>query len=137
MHSTKFAALAFIASAAAYGGVSTGRDATAGPAVVSKAISTKAWRPPLSTAPLSRDDAASFDVAKPDTNFRPKITSEKSSLAPMITIFDARNGCDRKNGEYRGKKSNDEDDKMCVKVAMKKVAPGNAEAVLRNVLGSL
>ena len=135
MFSTKFAALAFIASAAAYGGVSTGKDALAGPSVVSKAAISPAWRPPKSKAPLNRED--SFDAPKKDTNFRPKILSEKTSLAPMITLFDARNGCDRKNAEYRGKKSNDEDDKMCVKISMQKIAPGNAPAVLLNLLGSI
>jgi len=46
-------------------------------------------------------------------------------------------GCERIGSEYKGAKANSDDDKMCVKVQMSKVVPGNADAVLLGVLGSL
>jgi hypothetical protein len=44
--------------------------------------------------------------------------SRQNGAAPVITIMDHRGCTAHANKEYRGPKSNDEDDEMCVKVAM-------------------
>lgn len=80
MYATKcLAALAFIASAAAYG-----TNAVVGPSVVSKAAVTKPWRPPLAASPLTRDDA--FNEPTTNNNFakRPimKVSPPFPSLSP-------------------------------------------------------
>jgi hypothetical protein len=116
MYTTKFVALAFIGSAAAFNPVmqmSTGRRAAiqgAGAAAIA--------------APLLRSSPASAAMKK-DNN------------APIVTVFDARKGCTAKADQYTGAKANSDDDKMCVKVQMSKVVAGNADAVLAGVLGQL
>ncbi|KAJ1474054.1 hypothetical protein T484DRAFT_1971571 [Baffinella frigidus] len=115
------AALAFVASAAAYG-----ISPVVGPSVVSKAGQTKAWRPPANTG-------ANSEIA---ANFGKKPVMKAKETAPIITFFDARGGCSRGGVEYMGaKSSNADDDKMCVKLQMKKIVAGNADAVLLGVLG--
>jgi hypothetical protein len=118
MFSTKFAALAFIASAAAY---TTGGP----PASVPKLGQAKAWRPPL--------------AGTTDPNFAKKPQMKAKEMAPVITIFDARGGCSRPGIEYMGAKDNTDDanNKMCLKVQNTKIVAGNADAVLANVLGQI
>jgi len=52
-----------------------------------------------------------------------------SASAPVIAIFDHR-GCARqpKPTEYRGERSNDQDDEMCVSVRSPVIQVGNGEA---------
>ncbi|KAJ1475567.1 hypothetical protein T484DRAFT_1909446 [Baffinella frigidus] len=132
MYATKcLAALAFIASAAAYG-----TNAVVGPSVVSKAAVTKPWRPPLAASPLTRDDA--FNEPTTNNNFAKRPIMKAKETAPLITFFDARGGCSRGGSEYQGaKSSNSDDDKMCVKLQMTKIVAGNAEAVLQGLLGQI
>eukprot|EP00961_Rhodomonas_salina_P134611 1810742-Rhodomonas_salina.3 len=52
---------------------------------------------------------------------------DKSAKAPVITVFDHR-GCSRAPKEYTGSKAGDQDDEMCVKVALSKVTVPEAKA---------
>eukprot|EP00286_Rhodomonas_abbreviata_P026628 CAMPEP_0181314300 /NCGR_PEP_ID=MMETSP1101-20121128/14739_1 /TAXON_ID=46948 /ORGANISM="Rhodomonas abbreviata, Strain Caron Lab Isolate" /LENGTH=129 /DNA_ID=CAMNT_0023421373 /DNA_START=19 /DNA_END=408 /DNA_ORIENTATION=+ len=52
---------------------------------------------------------------------------DKSAKAPVITVFDHR-GCTRAPKEYTGPKSSDQDDEMCVKVALSKIPASEADA---------
>ena len=52
---------------------------------------------------------------------------DKSAKAPVITVFDHR-GCSRAPKEYTGSKAGDQDDEMCVKVAMGKIAVPEGKA---------
>jgi hypothetical protein len=56
--------------------------------------------------------------------------------APYVEIFDAR-GCDAKNAQYTGPKSNDMNDDQCVKVSMAvpKVSEETAAKKLQEFLG--
>ena len=116
MYTTKFVALAFVGTAAAFNPMmqmSTGRRAAiqgAGAAAIA--------------APLLRSEGASAAM-------------KKDSVAPVITLFDARGGCSRGGSEYKGAKAGSKDDDMCVKLQMSKISNGNADAILANVLGAL
>ena len=73
-------------------------------------------------APLLRPtdaDAASDAGFKMSNTF---VRPANHGMAPMITVMDHR-GCNRggPNKEYRGPKSNDQDDEMCVKVKLESV----------------
>ena len=116
MYTTKFVALAFVGTAAAFNPMmqmSTGRRAAiqgAGAAAIA--------------APLLRSEGASAAM-------------KKDSVAPVITLFDARGGCSRGGTEYKGAKNGKIEDDMCVKLVMSRISAGNADAVLENVLGQL
>ena len=71
-------------------------------------------------APLLRANSAEAATYNP---------AMRSSQAPKIAIFDHR-GCQRggPNKEYRGEKSNDQDDEMCVGVSSIKVEVSQNEA---------
>merc|ERR1712127_1058531 len=59
-----------------------------------------------------------------------KIGSDRmpaKNFAPVITIFDHR-GCARAPGEYKGEKSGDNNDEMCVKVAQTQLKIDSAAA---------
>jgi len=53
---------------------------------------------------------------------------DKSAKAPAITILDHRGCTAHDNKEYRGEKSNDQDDEMCVVVRSNKVTVSEGEA---------
>jgi len=127
MWSVKFAALAFVASAAAFSGNSGGISTGNAPASVAKLGQAKAWRPPL----------AENTNMSPD--FQKKQGMKAKDFAPVITIFDARGGCSRQGIEYMGAKDKDDDanNKMCLKIKSTKIVAGNAAAVLANVLGQI
>ena len=116
MYTTKFVALAFVGTAAAFNPMmqmSTGRRAAiqgAGAAAIA--------------APLLRSEGASAAM-------------KKDSVAPVITLFDARGGCSRGGTEYKGAKNGKIEDDMCVKLVMSRISAGNADAVLESVLGQL
>jgi len=48
--------------------------------------------------------------------------------APVITVFDHRGCSAHVNKEYKGPKTNDEDDEMCVKVALAPIAASEGRA---------
>ena len=116
MFAMKALAFAFIGSAAAFNPVmqmSTGRRAAiqgAGAAAIA--------------APLLRSTPA-------------EAVMKKDNKAPIVGIFDARGGCTGKADQYTGAKAGTDDDKMCIKVQMKEIVAGNADAVLAGVLGQL
>ena len=116
MYTTKFVALAFLGTAAAFNPMmqmSTGRRAAiqgAGAAAIA--------------APLLRPEGASAAM-------------KKDSVAPVITLFDARFGCERQGSEYTGAKAGTTDDEMCVKVRMVQIKAGNAAQVLADTISQL
>jgi len=120
MYATKFAALAFLGTAAAFNPMmqmSTGRRAAiqgAGAAAIA--------------APLLRPEGA-------EAAFPGKITTNPP--APYITILDHR-GCSRYSTEYKGPRANAMEDEQCVKLESKitAVSTDEAAAFLRGVLGS-
>ena len=120
MYTTKFVALAFVGTAAAFNPMmqmSTGRRAAiqgAGAAAIA--------------APLLRPEGA-------EAAFPGKITTNPP--APYITILDHR-GCSRYSTEYKGPRANAMEDEQVVFLKMKNVNPGEAGAAafLRGVLGS-
>ena len=120
MYATKFAALAFLGTAAAFNPMmqmSTGRRAAiqgAGAAAIA--------------APLLRPEGA-------EAAFPGKITTNPP--APYITILDHR-GCSRYSTEYTGPRANAMEDEQCVKLESKitAVSTDEAAAFLRGVLGS-
>jgi len=57
--------------------------------------------------------------------------------APVITLFDARFGCERQGSEYTGAKAGTTDDEMCVKVRMEQIKAGNAAQVLADTISQL
>ncbi|KAJ1483321.1 hypothetical protein T484DRAFT_1656001 [Baffinella frigidus] len=120
MFTTKCVALAFIGSAAAFSPtmqVSAGRRAAiqgAGAAAIA--------------APLLRPTEA-----EAATKYAGKMYA--NPLAPVITFFDARGGCNREGTEYKGDKANDQEDVMCVKLQMARVSASSADQVLAGVLG--
>eukprot|EP00290_Baffinella_frigidus_P004817 CAMPEP_0180133104 /NCGR_PEP_ID=MMETSP0986-20121125/9353_1 /TAXON_ID=697907 /ORGANISM="non described non described, Strain CCMP2293" /LENGTH=133 /DNA_ID=CAMNT_0022073181 /DNA_START=25 /DNA_END=426 /DNA_ORIENTATION=+ len=132
----KVAALAFIGSAAAFSPVmqmSTGRRVAIQGAGAA-AIAAPLLRPDGAEAALS-----SLGEASPKAQARGKggkILIQNNN-APYITIFDARGGCSAVQDQYKGAKSNSDDDKMCVKVQMSKVVAGNADAILLGILGQI
>ena len=68
--------------------------------------------------PTDADAASDAGFTMSNTFVRPA----NHGMAPMITVMDHR-GCNRggHNKEYRGPKSNDEHDEMCVKVKLESV----------------
>jgi hypothetical protein len=120
MYTTKFVALAFLGTAAAFNPMmqmSTGRRAAiqgAGAAAIA--------------APLLRPEGA-------EAAFPGKITTNPP--APYITILDHR-GCSRYSTEYTGPRANAMEDEQCVKLESKitAVSTDEAAAFLRGVLGS-
>merc|ERR1719183_441572 len=112
MYTTKFVALAFLGTAAAFNPMmqmSTGRRAAI-------------------QAPLLRPEGA-------EAAFPGKITTNPP--APYITILDHR-GCSRYSTEYKGPRANAMEDEQCVKLESKitAVSTDEAAAFLRGVLGS-
>eukprot|EP00961_Rhodomonas_salina_P048142 646612-Rhodomonas_salina.1 len=71
-------------------------------------------------------------------NFDVVAAVDKDAKAPIITVFDHR-GCSRAPKEYVGKKSNDQNDEMCVKVESKKVSVSEDDAgkAIDQILGKL
>ena len=120
MYTTKFVALAFVGTAAAFNPMmqmSTGRRAAiqgAGAAAIA--------------APLLRPEGA-------EAAFAGKMVANPN--APVITILDHR-GCNRVSTEYKGPRANAMEDEQVVFLKMKNVNPGEAGAAafLRGVLGS-
>jgi hypothetical protein len=120
MYTTKFVALAFLGTAAAFNPMmqmSTGRRAAiqgAGAAAIA--------------APLLRPEGA-------EAAFPGKMTTNPP--APYITILDHR-GCSRYSAEYKGPRANAMEDEQCVKLESKitAVSTDEAAAFLRGVLGS-
>nr|AHH29961.1 phycoerythrin alpha-subunit 1-4 [Rhodomonas minuta] len=53
---------------------------------------------------------------------------DKSARAPAITILDHRGCTAHENKEYKGDKSNDQDDEMCVVVRSNKVTVSEGES---------
>ena len=64
---------------------------------------------------------------------------DKRATAPVITVFDHRGCTAHKNAEYKGPKSNDQDDEMCVKVQSAKIVIDSnvAAAVFKDSLTTL
>ena len=122
MYATKFAALAFLGTAAAFNPMmqmSTGRRAAiqgAGAAAVA--------------APLLRPEGAEAATKYPGSMTSPP-------FGPVITIMDHR-GCNRVSNEYKGPRANAMEDEQCVKFESKitAVSTDEAAAFLRGVLGS-
>jgi len=121
MYTTKFVALAFLGTAAAFNPMmqmSTGRRTAiqgAGAAAVA--------------APLLRPESAAAE------KYPGKMVANPP--APVISFFDARGGCSRGGTEYKGAKNGKIEDDMCVKLVMSRISAGNADAVLESVLGQL
>ena len=119
MYATKFAALAFLGTAAAFNPMmqmSTGRRAAiqgAGAAAIA--------------APLLRPEGA--EAAFPGNMVA-------GPLAPVITLLDHR-GCNRVSNEYKGPRANAQEDEQVVFLKMQKVNPGEAAAAkfLAQVVG--
>eukprot|EP00285_Hemiselmis_virescens_P018068 CAMPEP_0173384994 /NCGR_PEP_ID=MMETSP1356-20130122/7568_1 /TAXON_ID=77927 ORGANISM="Hemiselmis virescens, Strain PCC157" /NCGR_SAMPLE_ID=MMETSP1356 /ASSEMBLY_ACC=CAM_ASM_000847 /LENGTH=127 /DNA_ID=CAMNT_0014340601 /DNA_START=108 /DNA_END=491 /DNA_ORIENTATION=+ len=74
-------------------------------------------------APLLRPDEASAALGRARGGPRKPLT------APVITILDHR-GCSEnsKHQEYKGQRSNDENDEMCIVVKQKVIAVSEADA---------
>ena len=119
MYTTKFVALAFVGTAAAFNPMmqmSTGRRAAiqgAGAAAIA--------------APLLRPEGA--EAAFPGNMVA-------GPLAPVITLLDHR-GCNRVSNEYKGPRANAQEDEQVVFLKMQKVNPGEAAAAkfLAQVVG--
>uniref|UniRef100_A0A6U4SRB4 Phycoerythrin alpha chain domain-containing protein n=1 Tax=Hemiselmis andersenii TaxID=464988 RepID=A0A6U4SRB4_HEMAN len=118
MSKTALAVLALAGSAAAFNapmmsGAATRRDAMAGAAGAAV------------VAPLLRP--ASAEAAQGVRN-----------IAPVITVFDHR-PCNRPTKEYKGEKTSDQDDRMCVMLKMQQVAvtDGTASRILAETIGLL
>ena len=118
MYTTKFVALAFVGTAAAFNPMmqmSTGRRAAiqgAGAAAIA--------------APLLRPEGA--EAAFPGNMVA-------NPPAPVITLLDHR-GCNRVSNEYTGPRANDMEDEQVVYLKMKDVRP-TKEATDRFVAGVL
>jgi hypothetical protein len=112
MYATKFAALAFLGTAAAFNPMmqmSTGRRAAiqgAGAAAVA--------------APLLRPEGAEAATKYPGSMTSPP-------FGPVITIMDHR-GCNRVSKEYTGEKANDMEDEQVVVLKMDKCTVSATEA---------
>ena len=78
----------------------------------------------VAAAPLLRPqtaDAYSTSAADLGLKYKPRSPGALSGNAPIITIMDHR-GCTRQaNKEYRGPKSNDQNDEMLVKVQSQRI----------------
>eukprot|EP00285_Hemiselmis_virescens_P015172 CAMPEP_0173382090 /NCGR_PEP_ID=MMETSP1356-20130122/4564_1 /TAXON_ID=77927 ORGANISM="Hemiselmis virescens, Strain PCC157" /NCGR_SAMPLE_ID=MMETSP1356 /ASSEMBLY_ACC=CAM_ASM_000847 /LENGTH=128 /DNA_ID=CAMNT_0014336259 /DNA_START=50 /DNA_END=436 /DNA_ORIENTATION=+ len=97
---TKAVLLAFIGSAAAFNApmMVSRREAMAGAAAVAV------------VAPLTLRPSGASAM---DTQFR----------APVVELFDERDGCKATGRKAKGGKTNDGDDQMCVKVSMQVIQP--------------
>nr|U5T880.1 RecName: Full=Phycocyanin PC645 alpha-1 subunit; Short=PC645A1 [Chroomonas sp. CCMP270]AGY96990.1 phycocyanin645 alpha subunit [Chroomonas sp. CCMP270] len=99
-------------------------------AVLALAGSAAAYAPTMSLSANRRElvqGAAAAAVVAP--LLRPTGASARDAQlrAPIVEIFDAR-GCDAKNAQYTGPKSNDMNDDQCVKVSMQKITVSEATA---------
>nr|AHH29974.1 phycoerythrin alpha subunit [Chroomonas mesostigmatica] len=94
-------------------------------AVLALAGSAAAFAPTMSLSANRRDviaGAGAAAVVAPLLRPEAAVAKDKYLRAPVITIFDARGCKEHANREYDGPKSNDENDEMCVKVRMEKIA---------------
>eukprot|EP00283_Hemiselmis_rufescens_P007344 CAMPEP_0173429980 /NCGR_PEP_ID=MMETSP1357-20121228/8534_1 /TAXON_ID=77926 /ORGANISM="Hemiselmis rufescens, Strain PCC563" /LENGTH=142 /DNA_ID=CAMNT_0014394247 /DNA_START=50 /DNA_END=478 /DNA_ORIENTATION=+ len=109
---TKIALLALVGSASAFNAPMMSANAGRREAVAGAAGAAV-------VAPLLRPESASAGL-----------TSSQTARAPVVEFFDERDGCAASTNAYqagssprktRGGKSGDQDDQMCVKVAMKTI----------------
>lgn len=100
------AVLALAGSAAAFSPMIMASEATGRRQVVQAGAAVAV------VAPLLRSEPAHADGARMGSK------DGNAAQAPLITIFDHR-GCQRggENKEYKGAKSGDQDDEMCVKAS--------------------
>ena len=119
-------------------------------AVLAMAGSAAAFAPTMSAGATRREamaGAAAAAVAAPllrPSSAEAAATGMGSNNAPVITIMDHRDCVNRPNKvgpnkEYKGEYTGGEDDKMCIKLTMSKIAVSDnvAARILSETIGAL